>query len=112
MWTKPPTISAASNFFDSKNQPIKVFDVYDYQPTNDKAQRPRRGVMVNKAKNTTTTLVLQASILNKPLDPKFFTLDTLKNWGPDQEKIVQDLMPKDTAAKPEISAGPPGARGQ
>jgi len=81
-------------FLDSKQKELKVFDAYDYQATNTAVQRPRSGVMTNLVKGTHTIMTLLNSRLGKPLDEKVFTLDTLKNWGPEQDKLFEDLVPK------------------
>jgi len=78
---------------DSKHVITKVFDAQDYQPANNGTQRPRSGVMTNKVKNTHTIMTLLNTRLNQPVDEKFFTLDTIQHWGPDQEKLVTDLKP-------------------
>jgi hypothetical protein len=87
-------------FFNSKNQRLKVFDAYDYYAAPGEPMRPHRLVMTNNTKNTTTVMSLLSSHINQPLDSKFFTLDTLTKWGPAQEQILQQLMPasKPTAA--------------
>lgn len=84
-------------FLDSKQKELKVFDAYDYQPTNLATQRPRSGVMTNLVKDTHTIMTLLSSRLGKPLDEKVFTVDTLQNWGPDQDKLFADLVPKAAA---------------
>jgi len=86
-------------FLDSKQKELKTFDAYDYQPTNTAIQRPRSGVMTNLVKGTHTIMTLLNSRLGKPLDEKVFTLDTLKNWGPEQDKLIEDLVPKAAPAK-------------
>ncbi|HVU36700.1 MAG TPA: outer membrane lipoprotein-sorting protein [Opitutales bacterium] len=87
-------------FLDSKHKLIKVFDAYDYESSNGATQqRPRRGEMTNPSKKTNTVMSLLASRINQPLDPKFFSLDTVQHWGPDQDKIVQDLLPGTAAGK-------------
>jgi hypothetical protein len=87
-------------FFNSKNERIKVFDAYDYQGGPGQPQRPHRLVMTNNTKNTSTTMALVNSIVNQPIDPAFFTLDSLTKWGPDQEKVLDQVLakPADTAA--------------
>lgn len=87
-------------FYDSKHKLIKEFDAYDYQKTNNDTQRPKRGEMKNDTKQSNTVLALLNSRLNQPLDEKFFTLDTLQHWGPDQDKIVDELLPKQPAQTP------------
>jgi hypothetical protein len=87
-------------FLDSKQKELKVFDAYDYEPTNTAVQRPRSGVMTNLVKGTHTIMTLINSRLGKPLDESVFTLDTLKNWGPDQDKLIEDLVPKADAKAP------------
>ncbi len=86
-------------FLDSKHKLIKQFDAYDYEATNNATQRPHRGEMKNPGKKTDTVMVLLNSRINKPLDEKFFSLDTLQHWGPDQEKIIADLQPPAAAPK-------------
>jgi hypothetical protein len=56
--------------------------------------------MTNNTKNTSTTMALVNSIVNQPIDPAFFTLDSLTKWGPDQEKVLDQVLakPADTAA--------------
>ncbi len=81
-------------FLDSKQKELKTFDAYDYQPTNTAIQRPRSGVMTNLVKGTHTIMTLLGSRLGKPLDDKIFTLDTLQHWGPEQDKLFDDLVPK------------------
>lgn len=87
-------------FLDSKHKLIKQFDAYDYEATGGPSStlRPRRGEMTNPSKKTNTVMALLASRVNKPLDPKFFTLDTVKAWGADQDKLIADLVPKAPAA--------------
>jgi len=87
-------------FYDSKHKLIKEFDAFDYQKTNNDTQRPKRGEMKNDSKKSNTILSLLNSRLNQPLDAKFFTLDNLQHWGPEQDKIVDDLMPKTPAKSP------------
>ncbi len=88
-------------FLDSKHKLIKQFDAYDYEPTSGAGttQRPRRGEMNNPTKKSNTVMALLSSRVNKPLDAKFYTLDTIKAWGPEQEKLIEDLLPKTTDAK-------------
>jgi hypothetical protein len=85
-------------FFNDKNERLKVFDAYDYQGPNGQPQRPRRGVMTNNSKNTTTVMSLLDSKTNAPLAPDMFTLDTIEHWGPDQDHVIQAALPK--AAEP------------
>jgi hypothetical protein len=87
-------------FYDSKHKLIKEFDAYDYEKTNSDTQRPKRGEMKNDTKKSNTVMALLSSRLNQPLDEKFFSLDTLQHWGPDQDKLVQDLVPKQPANTP------------
>ncbi len=87
-------------FYDSKHKLIKEFDAYDYEKTNNATERPKRGEMKNDNKKSNTVMALLNSRLNQPLDEKFFTLDTLTHWGPDQDKLVQDLLPKQPAKTP------------
>jgi len=87
-------------FYDSKHKLIKEFDAYDYEKTNNDTQRPKRGEMKNETKKTNTVMALLNSRLNKPLDDKFFTLDTLQHWGGDQDKLFEDLVPKLPAKTP------------
>jgi len=87
-------------FYDSKHKLIKEFNAYDYEKTNNSTQRPKRGEMTNESKKSNTVMALLTSRLNQPLDEKFFSLDTLTHWGPDQDKIVQDLLPKAPATTP------------
>jgi len=86
-------------FLDSKHKLIKQFDAYDYELTNNVTQRPHRGEMKNPGKKTNTVMMLLNSRINKPVDEKFFTLDTLQHWGLDQDKIIADLVPSTPAAK-------------
>ncbi len=85
-------------FLDSKQKELKVFDARDYQPTNNAVQRPRSGEMRNLVSGTYTIMSLENSRVNQPIDDKFFSLDTLKNWGADQDKLISDLQ--SAAAKP------------
>jgi len=87
-------------FYDSKHKLIKEFDAYDYEKTNNSTERPKRGEMKNETKKTNTVMALLNSRLNQPLDEKFFTLDNLQHWGPDQDKLVNDLVPKTPAKTP------------
>jgi len=85
------------DFLDSKQKPLKSFDAFDYQATNTSTQRPRSGIMVNLVSGTKTVMTLVGSRLDKPLDPKFFTLETLKSWGLEQDQAFADLLPKAAA---------------
>jgi hypothetical protein len=87
-------------FYDSKHKLIKEFNAYDYEKTNNSAARPKRGEMTNDSKKSNTVMALLNSRLNQPLDEKFFSLNTLTHWGPDQDKIVQDALPPPPAATP------------
>ena len=87
-------------FYDSKHKLIKEFDAYDYDKTNNDTQRPKRGEMKNDGKKSNTVMALLASRLNQPLDPKFFTLDALQHWGPEQDKLIDQLVPKDSVTTP------------
>jgi hypothetical protein len=95
-------------FYDSKHKLIKQFDAFDYGPTNTTTQRPQRAVMTNETKGTTTVLTLLASRLNKPLDDKFFELDTIQHWGADQDKTINDLLPQAAAPAPGKNAAAAG----
>lgn len=88
-------------FLDSKHKLIKQFDAYDYEATNGagSTSRPRRGEMNNASKKSTTVMSLLSTRLNKPVDAKFFSLDTVKTWGPEQDKLIADLLPKAPDAK-------------
>ncbi len=96
-------------FFNSKNERLKVFDAYDYQTPPGQPARPHRLVMTNNTKNTTTTMALINSRVNPPLDNNFFTLDTLTKWGPDQEKFLDELLPKPAAPAAAAAAAPASA---
>jgi len=95
-------------FLDSKQKPLKIFDAYDYKPTPEGTPRPRTGTMKNLQTGTQTVMTLVSSRMNKPLDPKFFTLETLKSWGPEQDKVFADLMPSVGAP---TQPNPPAASG-
>ncbi len=92
-------------FFNAKNERLKIFDAYDYKSTDKEPLRPTRGVMTNNVKKTTTIMSLVNSRVNKPLDPSFFTQDSITKWGPAQDKMVQDVLPAaGAAATPATSA--------
>jgi hypothetical protein len=81
-------------FLDSKQQITKELDVYNYQPATDSVSRPRSAVMTNKVKDAHTIMTLISSRINQPLPDDFFSLDTIQHWGPDQDKLIADLLPK------------------
>ncbi len=91
-------------FFNSKNQRLKVFDATNYRADPGQPERPRTLVMTNNTKNTITTMVLLDSKANAPLPDNFFSLDTLTKWGPDQEKILQQLSTKPAASSPAAAS--------
>jgi hypothetical protein len=93
-------------FFNSKNQRLKVFDAYDYEAAPGQPTRPRRLVMTNNTKNTTTTMALTNSLVNYSLDDSFFTLDTLSKWGPAQDQILQAALSAPAPVAPPPSSAP------
>lgn len=72
-------------YYDDAMRIAKTFQAYDYNssevdgPTN----RPRRAVMTNHEKGTTSVMVLMKSRLNYQMDPNIFTTSTIENWTPE-----------------------------
>lgn len=81
-------------FFDKNQNLLKSFRGHDYDSADVEglSERPRRAIMTNNQKGTTTIMTLVKSRLNAPLPVSLFTVDSLENWGPEQEKQLTAIF--------------------
>ncbi len=63
----------------------KTFQAYDYNSNevDGPTRRPRRAVMTNHEKGSTSVMVLIKSRLNYQIDPNVFTAEAVESWTPE-----------------------------
>lgn len=77
------------------NQPIKIFQAYDFEEFEELSQapkRPGRAVMSHNQNKTTTILNLRESRLGLDLSDNWFTIDGLKSWSPEDRETMLALF--------------------
>jgi hypothetical protein len=83
-------------FFDSNRELIKTFQGFDYNSVevDGPSKRPRRAVMTNRNKGSTSILALQKSRLNVPLNNDWFSVKKLDSWDAQTDEELLALFNK------------------
>lgn len=70
-------------YYDETGELNKTFEAYDYNSSevDGPTRRPRRAVMTNHAKGSTSVMVLLKSRLNYDIDPAIFSVEAIEAWN-------------------------------
>lgn len=82
------------DFYDENDNLVKTFEGFDYDSVevDGPTKRPRRAVMNNHEKGTTSMMVLLKSRLNFQLDERIFDPQMLKQWTPEADAALMSVF--------------------
>lgn len=91
------------DYFNEEQKLTKTFQAYDYnsQDVDGPTKRPRRAVMTNHEKGSTSVMVLLKSRLNFDIDSNLFSVEALEAWSDDFTQAYMAAF--DTTQKKDAS---------
>lgn len=81
-------------FYDENDELLKTLQGFDYDSAqiDGPSKRPRRAVMTNHEKGTSSIMVLLKSRLGYELDPALFEPETLEQWTEEHDAMMMSVF--------------------